>query len=476
MLESAMKNLLHAIWKNNFQAQKIREQAREKNESIRLISFLSLLAGLFLLTPSAPAEEAFVVQPNSEISSKSAILMEKWGLTPSLRLGLWEKDKSFSDHKNYGMGSLWLMAHPQDFEATPFHFEGFVQAQDQSKDSTRFGSFEKKPTIHTEIHEFYWQKSFSNFDFRMGRQINVWGRADKINPTDVLSVKNMKLLTTDDEEQRLGLFSTLLTYHFESSKIIALWQPEWRFPVYPMRSTQGIKIHEQRPKNTDQQFGLKWDYSGEGFDSSLSYFSGISKTPDIKMSETLASTPSNIHVDLLYHRIQMIGGDFAFNAGSTALRGEIAYTQTSDPKGDNPWIQNPQLFAVLGADRLIIENFNLNLQFLYKHIEHFSQFQDPQLQPLIDTENRISQQQFENNWGWSLRPSYKLLNESLELETSILYWEKNRESVIRPKITYSLNDHSKLMVGGEFYHGPASSLFGSFKDLSGGFMEWRYYF
>lgn len=472
MWESAMRNLLHAIWKNNFQAQKI----REKNRFIILISILFLFVGLFLLNPIVYAEEIFIVQSDSEISSKSARLMEKLGLTPSLRLGLWEKDKSFSDHKSYGMGSLWLMAHPQDFEAIPFHFEGFVQAQDQSKDSTGFGNIEKKSTVYVEVRELYWQKSLSNFDFRIGRQINAWGRADKINPTDLLSVKNMKLLTADDEEQRLGLFSTMLTYHLESSKIIALWQPEWRLPVYPMRATKGIQIHEQLPNNTGQQFGFKWDYSGEGFDGSFSYFNGISKTPDIKMSETLVSTPSSINVDLLYHKIQMFGGDFAFNAGSTALRGEIAYTKTQDSKGDDPWIQNPQLLAVLGADRLIIENFNLNLQFLYKHIEHFSQFQDPQLQSLIDTENRISQQQFENDWGWSLRPSYKLLNESLELETSILHWEKNRESVIRPKITYSLNDHTKLMVGGEFYHGPASSLFGSLKDLSGGFMEWRYYF
>jgi len=439
--------------------------------------FLTLISlSLFFFYSPSKAEDAVSSSVGSSFADKSDSFKEKWGLTPSFHLGYWEKDKSFSNSINYPMSSFWLTLHPQDFESFPIHFEGFIQSQQESTLNRENSSFEKEQKIYSEIREWYWQKSISNFDIKIGRQINIWGRADKVNPTDVFTVKNMKVLTVEDEEQRVGLLSTMLTYHWDSSKLIALWQPEWRFPVYPMRAIPGILIHEINPPNANKQFGLKWDYSNEGFDGSLSYFKGISKTPDIGPSLEPNIIPNMINVDLAYHEIQMLGGDFAFNAENTAFRGEIAYTQTEDKKGNNPFIQNPQLFAVIGADRTIIENLNINLQILYKHIYHFSTYQDPQLQSLIDIENRISQQQFENDYGWSFRPSYKLLNETLELETSFLSWEKNKESVVRPKISYSLNDNSKLMIGGEFFHGPANSLLGSFKDISGGFMEWRYYF
>lgn len=425
-------------------------------------------------SPSLLKEESSLKGANSLRGENS--LKEKWGLIPSAHLGFWEKDKSLSQHRDYLSTSLWLILDPQISDALPFYFEGFIQAQEQSKYSPQLSSFEKKLVSYSEIREWYWKKSFSTFDLRVGRQINVWGRADKTNPTDVLTVKNMQFMSTNDEEQRLGLFSTMLTYHLASSKMIALWQPEWRSPTYPFPTIAGIHIQELKPQNTAAQFGLKWDYSGEGFDGSVSYFNGFAKTPDIRLSSTAILNPSSIDVELNYAEIQMLGADFALNVGETAVRGELAYTQTEDKNGDDPWVSNPQLFAVLGADRLLFENFNLNLQVLYKYIEHFSSFDDPQLQPLIDVENRISQQQFKTQWGWSLRPSYKLWNESLEIEAGILYWERTKEKVIRPKITYSLHDQSKLIVGAEIFDGPALSLFGSFKNLSGGFAEWRYYF
>lgn len=455
-----------------------------KNKSLSGVSHMSqfqfapilISLALFFFHMQSKAEEGLTSSVDGSNSEKSDSFKEKWGMTPSFRLGFWEKDKSFSNNRNYSMSSFWLTLHPQEFESIPIHFEGFIQSQQESKINLTNSSFKKEQNIYSEIREWYWQKSISNLDFKIGRQIIVWGRADKINPTDVFTMKNMKVLTSDDEEQRLGLLSAMLTYHWESSKLVALWQPEWRFPAYPMRPVPGIQIHEKSPHNANTQFGLKWDYSGEGFDGSLNYFKGISKTPDIGLSLEPSLLPNTINLDLAYHEMQMMGGDFAFNANNTAFRGEIAYTQNGDKKGDNPFIQNPQLFVVVGADRTIIENLNINMQFLYKHIYHFTEYQDPQLQALIDIENRISQQQFENDYGWSFRPSYQLLNETLELETSFLYWEKNKESVVRPKITYSLNDNAKLMIGGEFFHGPANSLLGSFRDISGGFMEWRYYF
>jgi hypothetical protein len=75
--------------------------------------------------------------------------------------------------------------------------------------------------------------------------------------------------------------------------------------------------------------------------------------------------------------------------------------------------------------------------------------------------------------GLTIRPQYKLFNDTLEIEIAGLFWFETNDSVIKPKITYSLTDSMKTIVGAEIYNGKNDSFLGRLKDTNDIFAEFR---
>src|SRR5437867_5511715 len=65
---------------------------------------------------------------------------------------------------------------------------------------------------------------------------------------------------------------------------------------------------------------------------------------------------------LVHTRVHVVGVEFARNFGRYGVRGERAYTHTQNPSGTDPFIKRPNLWYVLGVDRDIIEDLNVNVQ------------------------------------------------------------------------------------------------------------------
>jgi hypothetical protein len=405
----------------------------------------------------------FVV-PTSFAESDS--LVDQLGISGSLRSSYWNRDKSYTDERGYTGGSAWLTLRPQDIYGFKFYADAFVQAQNISREEYS----------RLDLREFYVEKTVGEFDFKMGRAITVWGRADKINPTDVFTVRNYKLLMTDDEDQRTGTFQLQTTYNWQGYRFSALWVPEWRSPIYPIPPLSGVRIIDQTPRSKQEQMAFKIDRSGGSVDASLSYFKGSNKLPDLRFIRVDAA---GVLIAFDYGDIEMYGADFATNIGEYGIRGEVAYTKTDDKDGDNPFVQNSQVYAVLGADRTIVENFNLNVQYLFKHVVDYQSLDSLALGPLqlLAQQGVINSNQIaKNQSGLSVRPSYKMYNDTLELEVAVVSWFEGWNSLVRPKITYAFNDSFKGVLGGEFYSGPDDTLFGRLQPTSTGFAELRWQF
>jgi hypothetical protein len=142
-------------------------------------------------------------------------------------------------------------------------------------------------------------------------------------------------------------------------------------------------------------------------------------------------------------------------------------------------MQKPNLYAVVGGDRTFVETFNVNAQIMYRHVFRFrdpAQISAPNIRTVASIESIIANQQFQGQAGWTLRPSYNMFNETLEMEVAFVRWFGKGESLIRPKVTYALTDKFKGIVGGEIYSGPPDSTFGLLKHASSAFAELRYNF
>ena len=220
--------------------------------------------------------------------ASSHSLQDVLGLSGSARAADFSKDKSFSDTTGYTVASIWATATPQGLWGIRTYFDGRAQAQDVIRSSH----------VSWDIREGYAQMSLGRLDLRAGRQVIVWGRADKVNPTDAWSTRDFSLLAPNDDDQRLGVATLQVTWNAGAYRAITLWQPEWRYPGLPTPPLPpGVLLQNVAPVHPAQQWGMKLDHSGEGLDWSVSYSHAINRTPDLTV---LSAKPPGALLGLLY--------------------------------------------------------------------------------------------------------------------------------------------------------------------------------
>lgn len=432
------------------------------------------LFALLIFGGNANLVRAQDVSPAIEVSSSAKEPASFWdyssrvkqalGLSGSLRAAHFDRDKSFSADRGFGVGGLWIQARPEEIWGIKTYLDGRLQGENLTRNDRVLG----------DLREAYLEGSRGPWDFKVGRQITVWGRADKVNPTDVWSVRDFTLLTTDDEEQRTGLFATQIVYNLDSFRMIGLWQPEWRPPVFPLDLPSGVSIAQGLPKNRESQWGLKLDRTGDDWDYSISYSRVLDRVPGLSV---ISSGSAGTRLQFNYTPIEVWGADAATTLGQYGLRAEVARVQTEDENGKDPLIRNSQVFAVLGLDRTFWGDLNINLQYIYRKNENFQspdRVADPNLRFLAQQVGIISWGLTEEVHNASARISYKALNETLESEIALVGWWNN--GLIRPKVTYAVNDQLRMIAGAELFGGDLQSFFGRLKPTSTGFFELRYLF
>jgi len=430
--------------------------------SYRPLNFLRAVAlATALFANMAQAEIDASVQPT---------FTEKLNLAGSLRGSYWNMDNNPTGSNDIGVGELWLKATPQVGEEAKIVAEGWVRASNISGTTQSTGR----------LREGYLNFSQDAADFRIGKQIIVWGRADQINPTDNLSPRDNTLLFAETDDQRQGTTAAKATYHFTQTyhftglAATAIWLPLFRPNVQPIAPTPGVTFTENIPKG--DQFALKLEQTGQDIDWSLSYFHGFDLNPDLSMT---APPPPVLNIALNHHRIRVLGADAATVLGRYGVRSEIAYTWTEDAAGNNPFIKNPFLYWVAGADKTFLEYLNINVQYFARHI---SRYQNPTtiVNPLEQTvavqQSIIASQQDRFQQGASLRVSNKWLNETLDAELTTVYNATRGDYLLRPKMGYAFSDHWRGSLGANLFRGDKNTFFGLLKNRSSVFAELRYGF
>jgi hypothetical protein len=243
-------------------------------------------------------------------------------------------------------------------------------------------------------------------------------------------------------------------------------------PIPPLPAGTSLTNFAAAPEA--DQFGLKFDHSGEGVDWSLSYAHPINRTPNLVVLPS-ARSGAETKLGLDYNFADVIGADAAVPIGQYGLRGEIAYTHARNRDGADPLAQNNNLFCVLGVERTWGE-LNINLQYLFKKSYDYrglDSIADPNLYFLAQQAELISNQIAENMEGASLRVDYKAFNETLETELSAVMWFNKTDSIVTAKVSYAFTDRLKGVLGADIFSGPIDSFFGRLRRTSTAFLEFR---
>lgn len=425
---------------------------------MRLARLASLLAGL--LCPAVVAAQA-PPTPDSP-----AALVEQLGISGSLRGAYWSSSRDLDSGQHFFGSALWLKAAPKLWPKASLTVEGWVRNQDLFHADATDGA----------LREAYLDASVRDVDLRLGKQLIVWGRADRINPTDNLTPRDFTLLVPEDHDQRLGAVAAKATYYMGGLALTGIWLPRFEPHTIPIQRAPGVGLRERLPRDQAAQGAVRLEQTGKAVDWSLSYFDGFDLFPDISVEQV---GPTFLDLVLKHHRIRVIGADAATTIGRYGLRAEGAYTFTEDPRGRDPRVKNPFFFLVLGGDRTFLEYLNVNLQYLFRYVESFRparQIADPTERSVAIQEAAISNQVDQVQHGFSLRVSNRWLNETLEAEVASVLFFTRLDFVVRPKVTYALTDRWKVTVGADIFRGEPQSFLGRLRDNSTAYAEVRWSF
>lgn len=414
----------------------------------------------FVLMVSAVAMGAQAQEAEPEARPR---LLEKAGVTGSVRAGYWSSTRDLDATDPFGAGMLWIKSTRPLSRQVSYLIEGWGALRGPADDGDVTG----------ELREAFMDLRFGQLDVRVGRQIIAWGRADGVNPTDNLTGEDLTLLTPDEDDRRLGTTAVRASYYVKGLSITGVWLPEFRGHRFPLPAPPpGVAFAKDHTDWPGDQWAARVEQTGRAVDWSVSYFNGRDLLPDLHPDTSRADA-----VRLAHHRVRVVGGDMTTNVGSYGLRAEAAYVRTDDPSGRDPFTKNPYFFLVAGADRTFREHLNLNVQYLHRRV---FDYQRPGLEGpaggLAAFQATLSSEAERVQHGASFRIAYKWFHDTLEAECAAAGYFDPHGSTLRPKVTYALSDQWKMMVGAELFRGESASVFGLLRENSTAFVELRWSF
>jgi hypothetical protein len=371
----------------------------------------------------------------------------------TLIAGGWTRDMILPQADAIAVGAAALTAHWSPSEKISFDGEAFGIASEGSNGGRG----------HFNLRKAYVTLNAGRLNVRAGRQVENWGRADRINPTDSLSPRDYTILTSEDSDQRLGL--TMVRADFAVSQTLTIsgrWIPEFR----PTRLLTPLPSGVERDRrNWDvTQFAVKLDHSGGALDWSLSYFQGRDPVLD------LAPLPSGLAER--HNRVRVFGGDMAAAVGSFGLRLEAAYTKTVFDAVRNPLVRRPEFWAVLGVDRTI-GGVYANFQISARRVFSFGSRVSPALSAARERIDALRYQQDETQFGVTvnLRKSWDDGRWSAEL-SALRYFERH-QGLTRLGIRYQVSPNVTLHLKAQKFYGDKNSYFDTIRPASSAGLEVR---
>jgi len=338
--------------------------------------------------------------------------------------------------------------------------------------------------IYFDLKEAYIDYYTKYVDFRIGQQTNAWGKADELNPTDIINPQNLNNITEEKSIRRIGLFQTKADIKFYDFVLTGIWKPvfeymkipaldsRWAFFTLPNVKELPAPVYpDSKLKNTEWAFKLSRTISSVDF--SLSYFDGWDNifTPVLTM-DTVTHRPS---LDkLVTHRTKMFGADFATSIASVGFWGEGAYFLTEDNKGSDPLIKNPYIQFIIGADYQFRNNYKVNIQY----------FQEVQTKINDDSEETIEENlssklgiglplkqaltcRFEKKFGSSEEYKFELMG---------IYDLKYNGILITPKFFWSPEDGFNIEIGYNLFDGDDKSFWSRFQHNDEIYLKCTYSF
>ncbi len=324
------------------------------------------------------------------------------------------------------------------------------------------------------LRQFYLDWRGDRLDMRIGRQLIIWGRSDRFNPTDIITPTDFRFLTADLNGQRFGATGISARYflgHEWSISGVAL--PAFSPTILPdgllPDGVEKPKRIEPSVGFDNPQLALKIERIGVGFDFSLSAFRGYSLLPAVSIVDD--------ELVRIHPRVVMLGADFAATVEQWAFRGELAYVDYRFASGNHHSAvadatgPRDNLAAALGVERRLQGGDSVLVQILSQYLpDRRSTLPEPFAS--LDRGNRAIFGQFgRRRVGASATMLGQRFNDQLRYELGGAVHFDRGDWAVRSRIEWVIDDNWKLDMAAEWYGGPSESRFGVLEDGSRVFVQ-----
>ena len=341
--------------------------------------------------------------------------------------------------------------------------------QNAQKDDLDFG-----------LREAYIDLYFNRIDLRIGKQQIVWGKADGVFITDVVSPKDLReFLLPDFDEIRIGITAIKLNYNFINGSAFELvLVPEFEptryadkgsiwFPALPL---QGVKIDlsekEITPSLKNSEVFLKYSKLSETIDFEI--MGGYMYDDDQSLHfnrymNPVTQRPDSVVVVPRHHRLGLFGGSLGTEIHGVVLRSEAAYYIDKRFSSFNPMvpeglIEKDYVHYLVGVD-WITRGVNLSVQFIQEAI--------------IDYDPDIAKDKTVDTMTFLANDSY--FNDKLTVQLFAYWGVTNEDALIRPSVIYELYNGLNLTAGSNIFLG-SKGLFGQFDKNDMAYFKLKYDF
>ncbi len=415
-----------------------------------------LAAGLSMTFGMAQAQSESVAGVERVPAAAQENSSLSWSPRASVRTDVWSSSRSLDDQHDFFAAALWADGKVRSDWGT-WVWNGWVRAQSPGLNSQR-----------ERVRELYWRQAFGPVDVRAGRLMPAWGRADGLNPTDNVSARDYTLLAPEDADLRAGRNGAQIDFALphaagQSSALSVYWLAQGDSHRIPLTRIEGVTYRIQAPPTRDS-WALKWDYSREGMDGSLSYYDGTDLMPDLSLA---ALSFSGIDIALRNARVTVWGADLSVQRGAIVWRAEAAHARPRVEEGVGEFAHKRPAFTVVGGPEWSGGGWTVGTQAVWQWVRGFRSpngIVNPIARDVAWRQAATANQVAAQQGGVTVRLARRALNDNLLLETTLFaLWpvqEANSHSssgVWRSKMDYALDDHWNLQFGHERLFGPPYS-------------------
>ncbi len=337
-----------------------------------------------------------------------------------------------------------------------------------------------------DLREAYLDIYFDQLDLRLGKQQIVWGKADGMFITDIVSPKDLEeFLLRDFEEIRTGVTSIKANYYLGNNTFEAVWIPTFtptilpdessiwsRIPefIFPVTIDESQKELKERVENSEGFI----KYSGMSSFLDYEIMAGImwDDDPTLHISPIMESgipIPGSLLVTPKHHRLTLAGGSFSAQQGGFIFRGEGAYYRGKQFSANNTLGQPFDLLEKDYVHYLIGTDFSIGTtRFSTQYVQR----------AIMDYDILIIQEEFDNTMTFLANRTF--FQETLTLQLFSYVGLNNKDALVRPSFSYDLADGFEILGGANIFvrnnDSENAGLFGYYDDNDMVFLKVKYSF